>query len=804
MNHANGRGETSPTRLLKEEGYNRVRKIDDKIKSIVSGIKVPLDKSKGESDRFVRNCIDVIMILFRLYGFDDTGYSVKSTYDRWIMGADYVGDPIKYVKWKLAAFYSSHIFSEVEQQEVPPFPKLGYEDRATVLCCGLAYRWVQMLKNSNKEIFESLLTSILYAKKGMPRPGKEALVKAEINAFKKLTSPVPDLPIEYLGEPLVEIGVKMNRNVEWTLSKDNMRAQILRTITELFVGQEYTDKERIEPFFPSTSANYNNTRSAGGVVGELLNDPDLLEGLRTAEELVSIIEVIGKRSMRMEVDSMPLRMRFFELYMRILERAATEMPFAVLLALAEALKTRVISKGPPWLYTALKPLQKFLWSTMKKHPVFTLIGNPVTADYVQERMGAKLKDDQKFLSVDYSDATNEMYSWCSQFAVDSLGDILKLMDAEVIAMHKAMTDHMIVNPENKQESKQQTRGQLMGSIVSFPVLCIINAAICRWAIEVDRNAVFTLKDCPLAINGDDGILKVTEIGKRAWERIGTFCGLSPSVGKVYFSKNFLNINSTTFNYYPEGYEGYTVPKKDGTIAYRFRHFRQIQYVNLGLLLSLKRSGGAFNATDSDDYGSLGSRTHNLVSTSPSWLREEVLACFIHRNIKKLQQFNLPWFIPENLGGLGLPSVGRFQPSDKDLRISRKIYEHPIVFKPIMKPVTGNWKVWKYAMDRISVVPGASGTLQTMYEFNGNTSLSQIAGLYCVEALFRVKKLDKLFDENSNTSMTNYYRSLVRQRKKALLDSSIKMPEPFNIDNFPVIINFDNYNTFIDKTWNRTS
>jgi hypothetical protein len=246
---------------------------------------------------------------------------------------------------------------------------------------------------------------------------------------------------------------------------------------------------------------------------------------------------------------------FIDLYLRIRDLAKEEIPLAKPLALAEALKTRVISKGPPFLYTVLKPLQVKLWSVLKSHPCFSLIGKPVDDMYVQERMGAKLKDDQIFLSVDYTDATNEMYSWVSDVIVNEIVDCLSIPDDEAFMFKTALTGHIL---EYNGEVAKQERGQLMGSIVSFPILCIANAAICRMALEADQSRVFTLRDCPLAINGDDAIMKMTRKSVKIWETIGSYCGLSPSIGKVYESNRFLNINSTTYNYSSEGFSTFEV------------------------------------------------------------------------------------------------------------------------------------------------------------------------------------------------------------------------------------------------------
>jgi len=775
----------------------------------------------SEQKCYVRQCVDVIITVAELYGFDTTGWSRKGTYDHWINCATILGDPMKFVKWKIAAFYSYHknqtlppsiltsSFCEVGSPDVLDIGKVGHTDHPGILLGGRGYQFIRnVLKRQDPELFESFITSILYSKKGMPRPGKNLLRLAELKAFEKLTSP----PV-FKPDFLLDWGNSHHNNprfeaVESYLSKDTVIAQIWRTCDELFHKVSYTTDDRLEPFFPSTSANYNNTRSLGGVIGDLKSHPWLLKDLETKEKLIQLIvmEKGKKTGTILTVDDMKLREKFTTLYTRISEEAFLETPLAKPLALAEALKTRVISKGPPLLYTMLKPLQKKLWSTLKDNPCFSLIGQPVTADYVQRRMG-KLKENQKFLSVDYTDATNEMFSFCSEAATTRLSDLLGLTFEESHCFERALTGHII---EHNGIRKPQSNGQLMGSIVSFPILCIVNAAICRWTLELAHGRHYTLTDAPLAINGDDAILKLESSGMRLWEKIGSFCGLSPSIGKVYISDTFLNINSTTYQYKPD-FESYTVEvvdKKSGLLKdiERTRSFFLTPYINMGLLLGLKRSGMGNTMLDTGGP-SFGSRSTELINSAPANLREKLMGKFIHINKAKLTKFNLPWFIPENLGGIGLPSIGRFTACDKDLRLARKIYENPKVFKLPARPNDVPWQTWKYACKRfpeqISMMNNDLGEFLSKAKDGPDIvhrmmSLNTVRGLACVEALFR-EPLEKLFIDSGPNAikkqgsqkinvpekiMAKFYSKTQSVWKKALL-SEIKMPEPFNPTKFPI-------------------
>jgi hypothetical protein len=452
----------------------------------------------------------------------------------------------------------------------------------------------------------------------------------------------------------------------------------------------------------------------------------------------------------------------------------------------------------------LKPLQKKLWTVLKNHPAFQLVGKTVTNEVVQNRMGKKLREDQYFLSVDYANATNEIHSWCSEAAARRIALRLKLTDDESEMLVRSLTRHTIELQKNGEviATAPQTVGQLMGSITSFPILCIVNAAICRWVLEVSSSQMQRKKlhECPLMVNGDDGLLKTNLAGKLIWERVSAFSGLKPSVGKVYFSKEFLNINSTTYAFTPEPYTEIPVVRTDGVTATRPLHFRHVPYVNMGLLLGLKRSGEADDDKDSlAGLLDIGQRATQLYESCPIELRPSVMRNFIFANLQILKQANIPWFIPRHLGGLGIPPCGEYQASDLDLRLARKIFENPDRYRLPPLPVKGDWNIWQYAMKRFPNLPtdvlnNDFGAFYTL----GNEDRPLIATLddarsaACIEALFCVPlshlRRDSGEDEAYSSEeevIQRYLWKVQATRKKALLDETILLPEPFNPCNFPV-------------------
>jgi len=89
---------------------------------------------------------------------------------------------------------------------------------------------------------------------------------------------------------------------------------------------------------------------------------------------------------------------------------------------------------------------------------------------------------------------------------------------------------------------------LMGSPTSFPVLCLINAALTRESQELsgDIPQGTVLDDFPILINGDDVAFPTTTPGYEMWKLVTACGGLHPSIGKNFTSRKFLVMNSTLF------------------------------------------------------------------------------------------------------------------------------------------------------------------------------------------------------------------------------------------------------------------
>jgi len=635
-------------------------------------------------------CYDVIIEIFFLYGFEVAGDSCdlrEKTVETWLQVASHLDyDWIKFMKHKLAAFYSYHWNQVIPDRDDERFES----DNPRFLIGGGARKWQRLFfRDSNKDTSSSFLSSILNSKKGMPMPDEEYIEEKMEGTVDALTSEKPQEPNGFL----VEFSSDPHPQLDVYLSKDNVKSQLRRTVKELFEGLNFTMEDFNKPFFPSTSSNYLNTREGAGAVGTILEDGELMKLLRSPGGSLEVKK--RKRRTRWRVangpadkpvfpdeetreqereeeyvyDDRSLNRRFALLMARIREKAMVEEPLVKAVGLPEALKVRTISKGPPLTYTALRPVWKFIHRILRRHKTFQLIGKPDDRLVMLEILGRVINDDEIYLSGDYSAATDNLHSWASEAVADAISDEIGLPPDLKELFKRALTGHIFVTPEGKKEQKS---GQLMGSIVSFPVLCIINAAMCRWSMELAENKVKKLRDCALAINGDDVVLRSKEKVYPLWSRITGFVGLKESIGKTFQSRKFFNINSKTY---------YRIDTPDVVVVDDPRRgriersipFREAAYVNMGTLMGYNRSG-EFKISDQDDpRATMSAKANTLLRFCPTFLLERVYRLFLKRNKRILDSTGLPWFIPEWLGGLGLPNIlPEYNNSETDLRVARKI------------------------------------------------------------------------------------------------------------------------------------
>jgi hypothetical protein len=369
-------------------------------------------------------------------------------------------------------------------------------------------------------------------------------------------------------------------------------------------------------------------------------------------------------------DSCPFRVRdsfrssvegaYSLLYEKIREERVDD-PFDVqLVPLAESLKIRVISKGPAYKYWLLKPIQVFLSKLLGRHRCFALTRN-TDLQFTESHLNDVFRGfSGDYHSLDYEGATDNFNPLISNAICDELSLCMELPPDLSRDFRLALTGHVI-------DGIPQRWGQLMGSVVSFVVLCIGNAAVVRSAFEQTVHRRVLLSEAPITINGDDGGVRAPTEFLSMWKMLSSMVGLKPSLGKVYSHPNYLNINSTSFWAF------------SGSL-------RHVPYVNMGLVYGMKRSSAALLVTDVTSYDdrlpTLGARHHALIESCPPFLVHSVHRLFLQQHASLLSHVccaSLPRYVPEEFGGLGLKPIplSIWRPSTLDLAIIDHLISHPV-------------------------------------------------------------------------------------------------------------------------------
>lgn len=240
----------------------------------------------------------------------------------------------------------------------------------------------------------------------------------------------------------------------------------------------------------------------------------------------------------------------------------------------EPLKVRLITKGESWKYWISRFYQRHIWQDLQRHPQFSATGRPVDiADFHslldrETRIG--LTNMEFWVSGDYSAATDNVKidytKLCFETSLRSTrcsGDLASLLRSVVYEqeLHYPASEHI--------DPVTQGNGQLMGSTLSFPVLCAINLVAYWSALEAYLGRDVALDDLPVMVNGDDILFRSDARLYGLWlERVNEM-GFQLSLGKNYLHERFFTINS----------QGFLASRRGDTWD-----IQEIPFLNVGLLL----------------------------------------------------------------------------------------------------------------------------------------------------------------------------------------------------------------------------
>jgi len=209
---------------------------------------------------------------------------------------------------------------------------------------------------------------------------------------------------------------------------------------------------------------------------------------------------------------------------------------------------------------------------------------------------------------------------------------------------------------------EKSLGQLMGQGTSFPLLCLVNAAI---TIAAYRRHGIGLADARrlFMVNGDDALAVSTPAIEATFWEIASSLGLKRSPGKSHVSRSFCSFNSQ--DYYRQG-----------------STWVRAQSVRSHLLFGFKKLQG--------DYFAPSQVVGALFETVPYRWQDSFIALFLSKHGKKLTREcggrNL--FVPVAWGGLGQepPAKWKWHVTENQVAIAERLLAANAFVTPAFGPV----------------------------------------------------------------------------------------------------------------------
>jgi len=542
----------------------------------------------------------------------------------------------------------------------------------------------------------SLIDSICRGiKKGADRPSEEMAHQSNLSTFKLFTTAKTEKPIfQKLREDPIDM-----EDLEINISVKDMEDQVTRTVDEIFAGVH----EPVLTYgrFPSLSACVENKFSnAGSLLVVKQHVPKYPRDVKANKKYglfknpvskpIIINKEIDPPIRNIEVPLLPvdeLDGSYVESkpYIEIesnYENLGTDLDIDYLVrlclengsqmklvALLEALKIRGISTANALETFLLKPIQLFLSKLLLKFACFAVTGTPLTPEHL-EAVIKSLEQGQVFNSGDYDNATNEMIGSYTEVCIRRICYCLNLSEdytelcvnslCRNTVIYKYFDEKRPKGQRNVELVGEQMEAQPMGKVLSFVVLCIINLTVCRKSVEIDQGRKILIKDFPGLINGDDCCFPIRD--PQIWVKCSAMVGLKNSIGKTFFSKDFIEMNSRSFLVDLDR----SLRLPSGDII--FPKFREVPFINFGLVKNMIRSQqGNGDGPVGTRLASLGD-CHTEMVKGLDFCYDSLDYLFRGHNIDLLglEELNgVPYYVPKWLGGLGLDPGPRYMEKVSD-------------------------------------------------------------------------------------------------------------------------------------------
>jgi len=611
---------------------------------------------------------------------------------------------IKVIKFHTASFMAKYLHmkgkdGKLIQNQLPPEPDCLIGKRSFLLWSGNVKRFLKNKLNTKTDGLKLSINFLQGIKRACAVIPESFLYESVVDHVIAMST-LPSIPAEkfvlYDTRTGLMDGKMYSDTPSWAISRKSinpLKVYFQKSLSALSRPKsiDYLTRLRSKIYEPSHNSSFEKSRAQGGAYSEIietLNLPILKKSIFGRGEIINKKEFqapefdivkeravdyqaqINSKNLDIENDNLLIK-EFKEAFpkelsdLKLVEQVKIK---TTVIPLKEPIKVRVITKSEalPMYYS--KGFQKSMKEYIDRYPQFVLTTRPLMISDFDNTSNLLKKLDIKYgifsdfklhVSGDYKAATDNLNINFTKLIFEELLVILKVPEpekevyrsvlyeqhlyypAEFASRLKEKFPDLDVTPNSNLFSIFQKNGQLMGSILSFPVLCLANL-LCYHKSMLDyiylktgKEVKISLSDLPVLINGDDIYFKTNEEFYDIWFRNISKVGFKLSVGKNYVHPTVFTINSTCFT------------ESNSEI-------KEIGYLNNGLLCGFSKSGSLKeNPPLWDIYNKLISGANNPINTFNRFLyyhKDDIRRITSSRKGSAGGDFNL--FLPLLMGGCG--------------------------------------------------------------------------------------------------------------------------------------------------------
>jgi len=346
----------------------------------------------------------------------------------------------------------------------------------------------------------------------------------------------------------------------------------------------------------------------------------------------------------------------------------------------------------------MKPIQKAMWTALRRKKQFVLVGEPLQRTHLDQVLQF-WQPGQKVVSADFEATTDNssgrmlglVWAEVSKRLPPALGKLASSAICPQVIEYPPSDGFRLTEFVKKPSSRKgcselhmtfdegpfiacesptpflQLNGQLMGSPLSFPLLCIENFAVLWASLEHYLGRNISPDEVHCLVNGDDLLFLGSDKMVETWKITARSCGFLPSLGKNFVSDRFCQLNSELFALRSSAQGGM---EADGPIP----------YLNMGLVrgrgkgMEVEKVSEFFHyEADSDNYDpemdcllNCGGVTERLLYYGKGF-EDQWLTAYWVASGEKLERVFPRWLInvPRQHGGAGLPELKDYTRRQRD-------------------------------------------------------------------------------------------------------------------------------------------